>query len=263
MPDMRLLPWLRLFRVVNLPTVPGDVLVGAASALVAGGHPASSAAGLYWKARFLAPVWWAAAASVFIYMFGLVQNDVIGARTDKGRPIADGEILMDSAWAAGAACLGMAAFCAYFGGLFKGGFLSRWSWSAMALTLVAIITMYNRSKRWWMMGACRGLNVLLGVSAVYASGRPAGAFDVRVFSLAVVWWLYISLVTLYSEGEERDPAKRRRVGLLVGGIVYLQLAALGVCVLASHGLWSLLAAGIALLVLHKVILRLLPRVSAS
>ena len=25
-------PWLRFFRVVNLPTVPGDVLVGAAAA---------------------------------------------------------------------------------------------------------------------------------------------------------------------------------------------------------------------------------------
>ena len=258
--------WLRLFRVVNLPTVPGDVFVGAAAALADGGHPASSAVGLCCSARFLAPIWWAAAASVFIYMFGLVQNDVIGARTDKGRPIADGEISMDSAWAAGAACLGAVAFCGYFGGLLKGDFLSRWSWPALALTLVALITAYNRTKRWWLMGACRGLNVLLGVSAVCASGEAAGAFDVRALSLAIFWWLYISLVTLYSEGEELDPAKRRRVGLLVGAVVYLQLAALVVLALAfrgAAGIRPLLVVGGAMLVLLRLLRRLLPGVSAS
>lgn len=258
--------WFRLFRVVNLPTVPGDIFVGAAAVIVAGGHPASSAVGLYWSTRFLAPVWWTAAASVFIYMFGLVQNDIIGAKTDKGRPIADGEISMDSAWAAGTACLAAAAFCAYFGGIYGGGFHSLWSWPAQAAVLVALITAYNRSKRWWMMGACRGLNVLLGASAVCSSGSPAGAFGVRALSLAVIWWLYISLVTLYSEGEETDPAKRRRVGFLVGAIVYLQLAVLVALALAYPqvtALHALLVAGAVMLVALRALIRFLPKVSAS
>jgi 4-hydroxybenzoate polyprenyltransferase len=261
-----MLRWLRLFRVVNLPTVPGDVFVGAAAVLAAGGHPASSAVGLCWGARFLAPVWWAAAASVFIYMFGLAHNDIVGAKTDKGRPIADGEISMDSAWAAAAACLGAAAFCAYFGGLFRGGFLSHGLWPAQALLLVALVVVYNRTKQWWVMGACRGVNVLLGASAVFSSqGRPCD-FDMRLLSIAVVWWLYISLVTLYSKGEEDDPAKKRRVGFLVGAIAYLQLAALIVMALAYPrvaGIRTLLVAGAAMLILLRLSTRLLPKVSAS
>lgn len=261
-----MLRWLRLFRVVNLPTVPGDVFVGAAVVLASGGHPASSAVGLCWAARFLAPVWWAAAASVFIYMFGLVHNDIVGAKTDKGRPIADGEILMDSAWAAAAACLGAAAFCAYFGGLFRCGFLSHGSWPAQALLLVALIVIYNRTKQWWLMGACRGLNVLLGASAVFNSNGIPSDFDIRLVSFAVIWWLYISLVTLYSKGEEDDPAKKRRVGFLVGAIVYLQLAALIVMELAYprvDGIRTLLIAGAMSLVLLRALTRFLPKVSAS
>ena len=256
-------PWLKLFRVVNLPTVPGDVLVGAASALVWGGHSAFSGGGFHRGAMFFAPVWWAAAASMFIYMFGLAQNDIFGAKTDRNRPIADGEILMDSALAAAAACLAAAAFCAYFGGLFKGSLLSPGSWAAQALLLVAVITMYNRTKRWWLMGACRGLNVLLGASAAGASGSGAGASDMRPLAVAVIWWLYISLVTLYSNGEESDPAKKRRVGMLVGGIVYLQLAALVFYTLINPELKPLLVAGAVLLVLLRVIRRALPKVSAS
>ena len=258
-----LMRWLRLFRVVNLPTVPGDVLVGAAAALAWGGNTSFSGGSFQRGAMLLAPVWWAAAASVFVYMFGLVQNDICGAKTDRGRPIADGEILMDSALAAAAACLAAAALCAYLGGLFKGGLLSPGSWAAQALLLVAVITMYNYTKRWWLMGACRGLNVLLGASAASASGSGAGASDIRTLSVAVIWWLYISLVTIYSKGEESDPEKKRRVGALVGGIVYLQLAALVFYTLVNPALKPLLVAGAVLLVLLRVVCRALPKVSAS
>ena len=84
--------------------------------------------------------------------------------------------------------------------------------------------------------------------------------------VAVLWWLYISLVTLYSEGEENDPVKKRRVGLLVGGIVYLQLTALIVLTLefpqvAAMG--PLLVAGAVLLVLLRLFKKAFPEVSAS
>ena len=255
--------WLKFFRVVNLPTVPGDVLVGAAAALAWSGHSAFSGGSFHRCAMPLAPVWWAAASSVFIYMFGLAQNDIFGAKTDRGRPLSDGEILKDSALAAATACLAAAALCACFGGLFKGSLLSPGSWTAQAVLLVAVITMYNRTKRWWLMGACRGLNVLLGASAACASGSAIGASDMRPLFVAVIWWLYISLVTLYSIGEESDSEKKRRVGLLVGGIVYLQLAALIVFTLTNPALKPLLIAGALLLILLRVMRRALPKVSAS
>ena len=239
-----MLKWLRLFRAVNLPTVPGDVFVGAAA--VVAGAAARDCAGLR-------PVWWAAGASVLIYMFGLVQNDIMGAKTDKNRPIPDGEISLDAAYAAAAACLAGAAACAYAGGLFCGG------WWRVAALLVVSITLYNRFKSWWMMGVCRALNV-------YAGAAAAGGANLCADMLAVLWWLYISLVTLYSEGEEADPAKKRRVGFLVGATVYLQLSALIALNLVHR--WSapmrtLLVAGALMLAALRAAKMLMPKVSAS
>ena len=265
----RLLAWLRLFRVVNLPTVPGDVLVGAAAVLAAGwGMVGTPGLSLGWVARLIAPVWWAAGASVFIYMFGLVQNDIMGAKTDEGRPIPDGEISMDSALAAATACLGAALFCAYMGGLLDGGLFGDSSWPREAILLVVCVTLYNRWNKWWMMGVCRALNVMLGASAACVTmgiGAP-GTRLFRAFCLAVLWWLYISLVTMYSEGEESDPAKRRRVGMLVGGIVYLQITALVAVALAfprAAAMRPLLFAGAGLLVVLRLFKWFFPKVSAS
>ena len=213
--------WLRLFRVVNLPTVPGDVLVGAAAALTVGRHSEFSGLDYVWFARLLAPVWWAAGASVLLYMFGLFDGDWTGR------------------------------FC--------------WPWCAIAL--VVAITVYNRSKAWWMMGFCRAMNVLLGAAAVVGGGlKQAECIGLRPMCVAVLWWLYISLVTLYSEGEENDPVKKRRVGLLVGGIVYLQLTALIVLTLEFPqvaAMRPLLVAGAVLLVLLRLFKKAFPEVSAS
>ena len=257
--------WLRLFRAVNLPTVPGDVFVGAAAALTAGGLAGAPHLSLGWSARFLAPVWWAAGASVFVYMFGLVHNDIAGAKTDRDRPLADGEISMDAAWAAAAACLGAALACLYFGGHLGGDWWSQGATppnkallSGYAALLVAVVS-YNRWKNWWMMGLCRALNVLVGATA-------AGVVNARAFAAATVWWLYISLVTLYSEGEDRDPAKKKAVGFLVGAVVYLQLLALVALALSRPdvaGIRALLAGGAVMLAALRLAKSVMPRVSAS
>ena len=245
-------PWLRLFRVVNLPTVPGDVLVGAA---------AFSAGGLV-SARDLAL---ASAASVFLYMFGLADNDIVGAGTDSGRPIPDGEISLPAAKRARAACL-----CAGLGLLAAGGTLML-SALAVAVATVAAVLVYNRTKRPLWMGACRGLNALLG-AAVFAPlwfmPRAWERAPLAVCAVAVVvlvWTAYIAAVTRYSEGEETDPARRRRVGLLIEGIVHLQMLALVIFTLLwpSHSTRLLLVAGAVLLILSCAIKAALPKISAS
>ena len=92
----RLNAWLRLFRVQNLVTVPGDVLVGAA------------ACGALTFAR-AADVALVCLASVLMYLYGLVDNDLVGAATDpKSRPLAAGEISLRAARCARTACLGFA-----------------------------------------------------------------------------------------------------------------------------------------------------------
>ena len=247
-------PWLRFFRVVNLPTVPGDVLVGAAA--VATGMSSG---------RFSVPFQFVAVAglsSVFLYMFGLTDNDIVGAKTDEGRPISSGEISLAAACLARLLCVALALALPLVGVLSISSF-------AVALLVVAAAFSYNRTKSCLLMGLCRGLNVLLGAAAVL-DGCGSGAFaEVSsrgwlVLSVVVVaWTVYIAAVTRYSEGEEDDPSLKFRVGMLVGAIVYLQLIVLVMIALCCAAVKPLLVVGAVLLVVLRLSKTMLPSVSAS
>ena len=242
----RLLAWLRLFRVVNLPTVPGDVLVGAASVLCWGADAAISS-------RYAQVIAAASLASVFLYMFGLVDNDIVGAKGDRGRPIPDGEISIGAARIARGLCL--------FAALIVGAAANLQSdWWIASFLLAMSVVIYNRTKLSLFMGLCRGLNVLSGAVVVGMCGIELAALALVA---PLVWTLYITAVTWYSNGEENDPDKKRRVGLLVGGIVYLQLAALIYLTMKGASVMPLLVTGAVLLVLLRLMRRILPRVSAS
>lgn len=256
----RLLAWLRLFRVVNMPTVPGDVFAGAACALLAAGSRPSLSAG-----TVLVSVAGAAAASVALYAYGLVDNDIIGAATDKGRPIPDGEIAMPYARIARSLCWLAVLLIGVFARLPV-------EWWYATLALFVAVALYNRSKSFLLMGLCRGLNVLCGAAALsprvvrYGRTRWDGLLDRGTFAalaVASVWVFYIAAVTWYSKGEEENAAKRARVGFLVGAIVYLQLAALIVLVYAGSPCRWLLVAGAVMLVFLRLAKRMLPQVSAS
>ena len=191
--------WLRLFRVQNLVTVPGDVLVGAA------------ACGALTTAR--APqLALLCAASVLMYMYGLVDNDIVGAPTDpKTRPLAAGEISMGAARAARTVCLCLAVLALYFG---RGQFL-------VLVALTVAIQLYNRTKNPLLMGAARGLNVLVGGLA---------------WIPAAIWLVYVAGVTKFSEREAFDPTNDRKVALLVYGLLVLQILGIAVCGLLKNAL---------------------------
>ena len=245
----RVLAWLRLFRVVNLPTVPGDVLVGAAL------WPCFAGLGLS-VSRTAVLV----GASVFLYLFGLVDNDIVGAKTDKGRPIPGGEISIGAARLARFLCLAVLIGVAL-------GFGLPGLWWPMAFSLLVAVVLYNRTKWSFLMGVCRALNLGCGVVAantVYS--RDAALLLGPAAAVCIIWFLYIWAVTWYSSGEENDPDKKRRVGALVGGIVYLQLTALLVLSLMFPQvavMRPLLIAGAVMLILLRLFKTVLPRVSAS
>ena len=117
------------------------------------------------------------------------------------------------------------------------------------------------------MGVCRALNLGCGVVAantVYSMDAALLLGPAAV--VCIIWFLYIWAVTWYSTGEENDPEKKRRVGVLVGGIVYLQLAALLVLTLMFPqvaAMRPLLIAGAVMLILLRLFKTVLPRVSAS
>ena len=244
--------WLRFFRVVNLPTVPGDVWVGAVAVWFGAGLISDWGASLFN----------ATVASGWLYLFGLADNDIVGAKTDTGRPIPEGLISLRAARIARTVCLLAVAVVAAVPDIISGQRLPD-CWRVCALVLVAAIGIYNRTKWWWLMGVCRGLNVLCGgMVALAPLMRYSGPDVVKdccgwLALVVAIWTVYIAAVTKYSEGEEMDAAKKRRVGFLVGAIIYLQIIAL---LLFQSGIVVSLAV---LLVAMRLMQRLLPEVSAS
>lgn len=238
--------WLKLFRVVNLPTVPGDVLAGAASFSLVG--------------NCYAPVWVACAAglSVLIYMFGLIDNDIVGANSDIGRPIADREISLNVARTVRFVILLAVLIVAGLVGL-----PVDWYWAVFVLIIAILV--YNRTKSALLMGCCRGLNVGCGF-AVGSGAAESVWLDWRLlvpFAVAGIFTLYIAAVTKYSEGEEHDPVRKVRVGMLIGAHVYLQLLTLIVFALLVPSTVPLMVAGAILLVVLRILKHTMPGVSAS
>jgi XTP/dITP diphosphohydrolase len=242
--------WLRLFRFVNIPTVPGDVLVGAAAAVTALG------AEIYSPLKIFA----AAFASIFFYLFGLVDNDIVGYRTDEDRPIADGEISLTAA--------------RIVRGLFWAGALATgWyfrlpsPWWVVALTLLCSIVIYNRTKRSLVMGLCRALNVLSG-SVVLLNGFEVSGSRLFIFAgiVSFVWFVYVSCLTHYASDENEFPSKKPFVRLLISVLVYLQLLALIVFAVAfppTDAIRHMLFAGAGLLILLRLMKSAMRDVSAT
>jgi len=255
--------WLRFFRVVNLPTVPGDVLAGAAA--VAWGAVQSWAR--CWSSTAavdvrMIPLAAACLASLLLYLFGLADNDIVGMYEDGSqRPISAGEISLGAARMARGLCLFATMIAGALANLPP-------AWWVAAFSLAGAVVLYNRTKWALMMGLCRGLNVVCGGAVVVPSGnRHDGSLEARfvLLGVAVVWTLYVACVTKYSEGEEADSARRRRVGFLIGALVYLQLGVLLLFYLLapSLALRSLLLVGAGLLILLRLLKRAFPNVSAS
>ena len=245
--------WLRFFRVVNLPTVPGDIWVGAVAVWFGAGIICD----------YGAPLFNVTIAGALIYMFGLADNDIVGAKTDKERPIPNGQISLRAARIARAACL-LAAIAV---GLAPDPVALRplpGMWWPAAFALLCCIVAYNRTKNSVLMGLCRGLNVSCGGLVAYdAFTSYAECTSIRIAdfwafaAVVAVWTVYIAAVTKYSEGEEMDAAKKRRVGFLIGAIIYLQIIAM---LVFQSGIVVLV--GI-LLVAMRLMKRFLPEVSAS
>ncbi|HEV3120019.1 MAG TPA: UbiA family prenyltransferase [Gemmataceae bacterium] len=143
-------------------------------------------------------------ASVCLYAGGMIWNDFFDIEQDRRerpfRPIPSGRITRRSAALAGGIALALGVFLAWQAGSLAGtgGPL------AISASLVLAITLYDGLlKRTWAgpvaMGACRFLNVLLGLS-VAGNNFPMGA---RIF-LALVVGLYIVGVTWFARTEARE-----------------------------------------------------------
>lgn len=170
--------WSRFLRIPNLLTVPGDPIAGFL--LVTQGESS------------LSPCGWAVAASLCFYAAGLILNDLFDMDADRrerpDRPLPSGQIRPLTAVVSALALLGAGGgFCRM---------LDPRAWRVGFLLALAIVLYDLGLKKIpalgpLTMGACRGLSVWLGASAVPTTESPSPALAAAVAAMAG----YIATVT--------------------------------------------------------------------
>ncbi len=174
---MGLKPYLQLVRLPNVFTAGADSLAGW----------------LLVRGTLDGPRHWAplVLASMAIYAAGIALNDVFDIELDRaerpGRPLPSGAV--SRRFALGLA-VGLFAL-----GLALAGISGSLASLATAALLVACVVAYDAALRRTavgpvVMGACRGLNVLLGMSQAADFGGPAAwlvAGSMAVFVMGITW----------------------------------------------------------------------------
>lgn len=223
--DSRWLAYLQLFRAPNVFTAIADVAMGffvTTNAL----EP--------WPGLLLLIL-----ASAFLYSAGMVLNDVfdvsIDAQERPQRPLPSGRISWTWARWLGAQMLLMGVACAWLAGLSSRIALGPWWRSGLvAIVLALAVLLYDgwakkTSLGPWVMGSCRALNVLLGMSlnAAVTTDEPHWlGFGTSHLMIAAGIGLYIVGVTWFARSEVTvSPRLPLTIGVLLMIVGLVTLAA--------------------------------------
>lgn len=205
----RVRAYLHLLRPANIVTAWADILAGYA-VVIAFGEAHEVGIGV--------DALWLLVATTGLYGGGVVFNDVFDAELDARerpeRPIPSGHASRRGAALLGAALLAVGVVAAY---------RVTWISAILAAGIAAGAVLYDaRGKHYILwgplnMGACRGGNLLLGVSAI-----PALMLD--FWFLALVPVAYIAAITAISQGEVHGG--ERRTGVVAVVLVVLVVGSL-------------------------------------
>ena len=217
------LAWIRLLRLPNHATAVADVLAGY---LIVSG-----ATVIDWPRPALG---WAVLASLGFYAAGMVLNDVCDVAVDRierpGRPLPSGRIPVRLAAAVGNLLLSLASLAAC-----ATAFAARDPRPAfVGALLTAAVWIYNRHAKGTslgpaVMGSCRSLNWLLGMTAA------AGPAVASHWLLPVGMGVFVMGITVYARDEAGEsPAARLAAGMLIM-LVGLATAGLAPWVAARAG----------------------------
>jgi 4-hydroxybenzoate polyprenyltransferase len=212
---MRVKPYLQLVRLPNLFTAVADSLAG------------------WWlvTGSFREPRHWLplALASLATYAGGVVLNDVFDYQVDlkerPNRPLPSGRVGIRTAAWFGAGLVSLGPVLALLAGTRHG--------LVVAVVLTVCVLAYDAGlKRSALgpevMGACRGLNLLLGMSDSPTLGGPSG------WVAAVAYGAFVAGITWVSRSEvQAGPGPRASPGIAAGVIVQ-NLALLGLVAAAVH-----------------------------
>jgi 4-hydroxybenzoate polyprenyltransferase len=199
--NSKFVAWLQLLRLPNVFTALADVMMGY---LVA-----------YRELQPVRDFALLAAASVLLYLSGMVLNDVFDAEVDArdrpDRPIPSGRVSLKAAAAVGWGMLTTGVVIAWILSFNA----NDWRPGAVATLLAACILLYDGAlKRTRLaplvMGECRTLNVLLGMSLMII---PWGKADILI---AIGIGVYIMGVTIFARTDARVSSRTRlTAGLIV------------------------------------------------
>jgi 4-hydroxybenzoate polyprenyltransferase len=200
----------QLVRLPNVFTALADITLGALATAALAGSPTF---GWYSVLMLMA-------ASACLYSAGMVWNDYFDLEQDRrerpDRPIPSGRVTTAAAARLGLGLLAVGLMNALLSGWHHDG----WDGTAgvLAVYLISSILLYDAwLKRTWAgplgMGACRFLNVLLGLSGGWRMASQGWGIH-----LAAVVGIYIVGVTWFARTEARIS---RRSTLLAGGGVIL------------------------------------------
>ncbi len=210
--------WLAYAQLVRLPnafTAVADIVLGA---LVTGALA---------TAAYLGPFVCLLIASTLLYWAGMIWNDYFDLDEDRrdrpGRPLPSGRIGVGAAVGLGLTFLAGGVLFALLADLQAESV--RFVSTSIAVCLVVAILLYDGAlKETWLgpfvMGGCRFLNILLGLSVV-------GDFPpVWGLLLAAVVGLYIAGVTLFArtEARESNATDLTAAAAVIGGSLLLALA---------------------------------------
>lgn len=208
----------RLCRPANLPTAAADILAGIAISCFFSGI-ASVDYFLVDTETIIQLV----LASVFLYAGGVVINDVFDAKLDAverpERPIPRGVVSVKEAGFFGIILLIIGYAFAVFVSDISG---------YIAMVLSASIFVYDGLAKQHaffgplVMGICRGLNLLLGISVLG---------ELPIVWIAIIPVLYIFAITLISRGEVNGDNKKH---IVMAAIMYAVVIALIATSIAIH-----------------------------
>ncbi len=245
----RFTAWLQLLRLPNVFTAVADVTMGY---VVTHGE--------LWPVRHFTLL---IAASCLLYLSGMVLNDVFDAEIDASerpdRPIPSGRISWNAAagvgWALLATGIALGWLVSYLA--------NDWRPGVIATLLAAVIVLYDgvlKRSRFapLLMGECRFLNVLLGMSLFFI---PWGKAELLI---ATGIGVYVMGVTIFARTDAHVSTRNRLVsGFIVLGSGVILLAAAPALthhrppIAVSSTGWYLLWAALGLITARRCLLAIL------
>ena len=219
-----LLPYAQLVRLPNVFTAWADIVLGL---LVTGGFWVADGDSSTFRWSRVGVFLCLLIASTSLYWAGMVWNDYFDLDEDRrdrpGRPLASGRIPVQTAVTVGIALLGGGVLFALLADLQADSM--RFVSTSIAICLVVAILLYDGALKETLlgpatMGACRFLNILLGLSV---TGDFPPVWGVL---LALVIGTYVAGVTMFArtEATASDTTDLKTAALVIGASLLLALA---------------------------------------